>query len=118
MCRRLTRPWFFIALASISACLSSQGCERAGGVAMLLASPRDTYAVHVTGHLSAPSFPLIEHPVRVTAERGAVFLVQGYEVDFADWFDAGFNGKYGRPEWPQENILRFVALRAKGATDV
>ena len=94
------------------------GCERRGGLSLTLESPRKTYVVNLSGRLSAPTVPLIEHYVRVSAHRGLVQVVEEHEVDFADWFDDGFRGKYGPVEWPKENVLRFVSTwPSKGQLD-
>jgi hypothetical protein len=89
--------------------LAFGACERAGGTAMTLESPHKTYVVDVSGRLSAPTIPVIEHRVRMTVRRGARQIVYGHEVDFADWFDDGFRGQYGRSEWVLENAVRFVS---------
>jgi hypothetical protein len=94
--------------------LVTVACERRGGVASSFVSPNRTYAVDLTGHLAAPEIPIIEHHVRVTAHRGSIPLVRGHEVDFADWFDDGFTGKYGPSQWPQENVQRFVSIWRAG----
>ena len=95
------------------------GCERRGGLALTLESPRKTYLVSISGRLAAPTVPLIEHYVRVSAYRGSVQVVQRHEVDIADWFDDGFRGKYGPVEWPKENVLRFVSrIPSKARHDV
>lgn len=116
----LTRSINAVGLAVVGAgAIWIGGCERRGGLALTLESPRKTYAVSLSGRLSAPTVPLIEHYVRVSTHRGLVQVVHGHEVDFADWFDDGFRGKYGPVEWPKENVLRFISTwPSKGRLDV
>ena len=103
--------------AGLALTLIVGACERSGGVAIALKSPRDTYDVKLIGRLSAPSIPIAEHRVRLTATRGNVPVVEGFEVHFADWFDGGFEDDYGRPDWPLENALRFPSTSTQAKAD-
>jgi hypothetical protein len=101
--------------------ICSCGCERTGGPVMKLESPQKTYVVSLSGQLSAPKVPFAEHRVRLNAQRGSMQIVEGHEIDYAHWFDRGFKGRYGAPEWPKENVLRFVSIQPspyKGRPDV
>ena len=85
------------------------GCELPPGERRTFKSPDGRYVVEASGRFTIPPVPIIENVVRFDVRRDGSTLVQGRMVTSADFFDKGFDTKYGPPNWVAPRVLRFPA---------
>lgn len=105
-CSKLT---WLAALVSVFCCcsISITACVSSGDNSVRIRSPKATYTVDITGNLLAPKSLFTLHLVRADVARSDGTSIGRVPLYEGDSLDAGFSSKFGAPDWPAENVVRF-----------
>jgi hypothetical protein len=92
--------------AALVLLLVSSSCHGPEADYLTFFSPQKTYQIDLSGDLTTPARAFLRHRTFLEVKRNGAILVPKQLLGSADMLDSGFNEKYPKSHWIDENALR------------